>query len=168
MNSVFTTTLLTAAAAIGAAAASAQTLPTHRIPAALAAEAASEAVKSCANGGYNETVVVVDADGATVAALRGDGAGIHTLDSAHDKAYTSVTFKNDTMALSDRAKSDGPIAQLGKLPHVLFFPGGVVIMLNPRAPAVSFYTLGMILNAGSNVPSSVGGHGIASNWSNTT
>ena len=34
-----------------------------------------------------------------------------------------------------------------------------------RAPA---YTLGMILNAGSNVPSSVGGHGIASNWSNTT
>ena len=130
MNSVFTTTLLTAAAAIGAAAASAQTLPTHRIPAALAAEAASEAVKSCANGGYNETVVVVDADGATVAALRGDGAGIHTLDSAHDKAYTSVTFKNDTMALSDRAKSDGPIAQLGKLPHVLFFPGGVVIKLN--------------------------------------
>jgi uncharacterized protein GlcG (DUF336 family) len=130
MNSVFTTTLLTATAAIGAAAASAQTLATHRIPAALAAEAASEGVRSCANGGYNETVVVVDADGATIAAIRGDGAGIHTLDSAHDKAYTSVTFKNDTMALSDRAKSDGPIAPLAKLPHVLFFPGGVVIKLN--------------------------------------
>jgi uncharacterized protein GlcG (DUF336 family) len=130
MKSVFTTTLLTAAAVFAASAASAQTLPTHRIPAALAADAASEAVKSCANGGYTETVVVVDADGATIAALRGDGAGIHTLDSAHDKAYTAVTFKNDTMALAERAKGDGPIATLGKLPHVLFFPGGVVIKFN--------------------------------------
>jgi uncharacterized protein GlcG (DUF336 family) len=119
-----------AAGAFGAsAAAAAQTLPTHRIPAALATEAASEAVASCARGGYNETVVVVDADGATIAAVRGDGAGIHTLDSAHDKAYTSVTFKNDTMVLADRAKGDGPIAPLAKLPHILFFPGGVVIKL---------------------------------------
>jgi uncharacterized protein GlcG (DUF336 family) len=119
-----------AALALGASAASAQTLPTHRIPASLATEAASEAVASCAKGGYTETVVVVDADGATIAAVRGDGAGIHTLDSAHDKAYTSVTFKNDTMVLFDRAKGDGPIAMLGKLPHILFFPGGVVIKLN--------------------------------------
>lgn len=122
--------LVIAASAFGAAAAAAQTLPTHRIPAALATEAASEAVAACAKGGYTETVVVVDADGATIAAVRGDGAGIHTLDSAHDKAYTSVTFKNDTMVLADRAKGDGPIAPLAKLPHILFFPGGVVIKLN--------------------------------------
>ena len=37
-----------------------------------------------------------------------------TLDSAHDKAYTGVTFKSDTMALADRAKGDGPIAALGE------------------------------------------------------
>ena len=108
----------------------AQTLVIHRIPAALATEAASEAVASCAKGGYTETAVVVDADGATIAAVRGDGAGIHTLDSAHDKAYTSVTFKNDTMVLADRAKTDGPIAPLAKLPHILFFPGGVAIKLD--------------------------------------
>ena len=121
--------VILAALAFGASAVSAQTLPTHRIPAALATEAASEAGASCAKGGYTETVVVVDADGATIAAVRGDGAGIHTLDSAHDKAYTSVTFKNDTMALFDRAKGDGPIALLAKLPHILFFPGGVVVKL---------------------------------------
>ena len=121
--------VILAALVFGASAVSAQTLPTHRIPAALATEAASEAVASCAKGGYTETVVVVDADGATIAAVRGDGAGIHTLDSAHDKAYTSVTFKNDTMALFDRAKGDGPIALLAKLPHILFFPGGVVVKL---------------------------------------
>jgi uncharacterized protein GlcG (DUF336 family) len=130
MNRAIKVPLILAATAFGASAVSAQTLPTHRIPAALATEAASEAVTSCAKGGYAETVVVVDADGATIAAVRGDGAGIHTLDSAHDKAYTSVTFKNDTMILADRAKGDGPIAPLAKLPHILFFPGGVVIKLN--------------------------------------
>jgi uncharacterized protein GlcG (DUF336 family) len=73
---------------------------------------------------------VLDADGQTIVALRGDGAGIHTLDSAHDKAYTAVSFKNDTLALAARAKGEDSIAPLAKLPHVLFFGGGVVIKLN--------------------------------------
>jgi uncharacterized protein GlcG (DUF336 family) len=102
----------------------AQALQTHRIPAALAAEAASEAVAACAKQGYHETAVVIDADGATIAALRGDGAGVHTIDSAHDKAYTAASFKRDTLALAER-KSE--IADLMKLPHVLFFGGGVTI-----------------------------------------
>ena len=131
MNRAIKMPMILAVTVFGASTVSAQTLPTHRIPAALATEAASEAVAACAKGGYTETVVVVvDADGATIAAVRGDGAGIHTLDSAHDKAYTSVTFKNDTAVLADRAKGDGPIAPLAKLPHILFFPGGVVIKLN--------------------------------------
>lgn len=123
--------ILAAAAAVasGASAASAQTLATHRIPAALALEAASETVAACARQGYHETAVVLDADGATIAALRGDGAGIHTLDSAHDKAYTAVSFRNDTLALAERAKGEDSIAPLAKLPHVMFFGGGVVIKL---------------------------------------
>ena len=105
----------------------ADTLPTHRIPAVLAAEAAGEAVAACAKQGYRETAVVLDADGAVIAVLRGDGAGIHTIDSAHDKAYTSVSFETDTLALAERAKGEDSIAPLAKLPHVLFFGGGVVI-----------------------------------------
>jgi uncharacterized protein GlcG (DUF336 family) len=50
--------------------------------------------------------------------LRGDGAGIHTLDSAHDKAYTSASFKNDTLALADLAKGD--VGALQKLPMCCF------------------------------------------------
>jgi uncharacterized protein GlcG (DUF336 family) len=103
----------------------AQALQTHRIPAALALEAVGEAVASCAKSGYRETAVLIDADGATIASLRGDGAGIHTLDSAHDKAYTSASFKSDTLPLAEVA----PIAALAKLPHVLFFGGGVVIKI---------------------------------------
>jgi uncharacterized protein GlcG (DUF336 family) len=109
--------------------ASAQSVTTHRIPAALAAEAAVEAVAFCAKDGYRETAVVVDIDGAHQAEVRGDGAGIHTLDSANDKAYTAVTFRTDTLALAERAKEPGGIVILSKLPHVMFFGGGVVIKI---------------------------------------
>ncbi len=114
---------------VGASTTWADTLPTHRIPAALAVEAASETIAACARQGYHETAVVLDADGATIVTLRGDGTGIHSLDSAHDKAYTSVSFKNDTLALAERAKGEDSIAPLAKLPHVMFFGGGVVIKL---------------------------------------
>ena len=110
-------------------AAGAQTLPTHRLPAALAAEAASETVASCARQGYHETAQVVDADGVIIATLRGDGVGAHSLDSALAKAYTAASFKNDTLALSERAKGEDSIAPLAKLPHVMFFGGGVPIKL---------------------------------------
>ena len=100
---------------VAAQAASAEVLNTHRIPALLAVEAASESVDVCAKQGYLETAVVVDADGATIVALRGDGAGIHTLDSAHDKAYTSVSFKSDTIAWNVcLAPNSGHVASLLK------------------------------------------------------
>lgn len=118
-----------AGVALSGSMSAAETFPTHRIPAALAIEAANETVSACAAQGYHETAQVVDADGATIVALRGDGAGIHTLDSALDKAYTAVSFKNDTIALAERAKGEDSITPLAKLPHVMFFGGGVVIKL---------------------------------------
>ena len=42
---------------------------------------------------------------------------------------TAVSFKNDTLALAERAKGEDSIAPLAKLPHVMFFGGGVVIKL---------------------------------------
>ncbi len=107
----------------------AQTLSAHKLPAALAVEAASETVAACAKEGYHETAQVVDADGVIIATIRGDGAGAHSLDSAIDKAYTAASFKNDTLALSARAKGEDSIAGLAKLPHVMFFGGGVPIKL---------------------------------------
>jgi uncharacterized protein GlcG (DUF336 family) len=130
MKSIFAILVAGVAVALAVAPASAQTLPTHRIPASLAVEAATETVAACARQGYHETAVVLDADGQIIAVLRGDGAGIHTIDSAHDKAYTAVSFKNDTLALAARAKGEDSIAPLAKLPHVMFFGGGVVIKLN--------------------------------------
>ena len=98
-------------AALGAVAlmgsvAQAQPLQTHRIPAALAVEAASETVAACAKQGYHETAQVVDADGVVIATIRADVAGAHTLDSALYKAYTAASFKSDTLALAERAKGE--------------------------------------------------------------
>jgi uncharacterized protein GlcG (DUF336 family) len=119
---------LAGVAAMGFTAA-AGTLPTHHIPAALAVEAANETVAACAKQGYHETARVVDADGVIVATMRGDVVGAHSLASALDKAYTAASFRNDSLALAERAKGEDSIAPLAKLPHVMFFGGGVVIKL---------------------------------------
>lgn len=105
----------------------AEALTTHRIPASLAVEAAMEAVASCAKDGYEETAVVVDASGAQQVMIRGDGAATYTLDSANDKAYTAASFKRDTSVMADLVKDNKGPFPLQKLPHIIFFPGGVVI-----------------------------------------
>lgn len=119
------------AALLSAGGANAQSLPqVHRLPAALAVQAATEAVESCARQGYAETAVVVDADGVRQAVLRGDRTGAHTLDSAFDKAYTAATFKSDTTALVERAKTvPGFTALFTQLPHLILLGGGIVIKL---------------------------------------
>ena len=111
-------------AALSIAPAEAQGLLTApRISAALANEAVGAAVAACAAQGYNETAVLVDTDGVVQASLRGDNTGIHTLDSAHDKAYTAVSFKRDTMGMTP-GETD---VLMARLPHLLRAGGGVVI-----------------------------------------
>jgi uncharacterized protein GlcG (DUF336 family) len=103
-------------------------IATHRIPAALANDAVEAAVAACAAKGYTESATVVDVDGVPQATLRGDGAGVHTQDSASDKAYTSVSLKVDTLALEAQVQSSlAPGGPFSKLPHLLLFGGGLVI-----------------------------------------
>jgi uncharacterized protein GlcG (DUF336 family) len=101
---------------------------THHLSADMALDAVREAVAHCAGQGYAETAVVVDADGVRQAVLRGDRAGSHTLDSAFAKAYTSASFKTETNALAERAKTVPAISALfTQLPHLILFGGGVPI-----------------------------------------
>jgi uncharacterized protein GlcG (DUF336 family) len=101
-------------------------LPAPRISAALANEAVGAAVASCAAQGYAETAVLLDTDGVVQASLRGDNAGIHAFDSAHDKAYTAVTFKRDTMPQMSAQPRESDVLMM-RLPHLLRAGGGVVI-----------------------------------------
>jgi uncharacterized protein GlcG (DUF336 family) len=100
----------------------------RRLSAALANEAVGAALAACAQQGYAGTAVVVDTDWVTQALLHGAGAGIHTLDSAHDKAYTSVTFRADTgMLLPNPSQAISTLT--ARLPHLLSVQGGVVIRI---------------------------------------
>lgn len=102
----------------------------HKIPAALANEAVAAVVDACAKQNYTETAVLVDADGVRLALLRGDGAGAHTLDSAFYKAYTAATFKSDTTAIFERAKTSPTVTNLAtKLPNLVLAGGGLVIKM---------------------------------------
>jgi uncharacterized protein GlcG (DUF336 family) len=104
--------------------------PTHRIPADLASQAVAAVVTKCADQGYAETAVLVDADGVRQALLRGDRAGSHTLDSAYDKAYTAASFKTDTSALVERSKTVSALSNLfTQVPHLMLFGGGVAIKI---------------------------------------
>src|SRR5262249_1341352 len=107
----------------------AQALATHRIPAALALEAVGAAVESCKAQGYPESAVVVDASGARQAELRGDNVGIHSLDSAFGKAYTSASFKGPSAPPPERLLATPPPAQLGPLPHGRLLGGGLPIKI---------------------------------------
>jgi uncharacterized protein GlcG (DUF336 family) len=101
---------------------------THRVSATLANEAVAAAVAACAQQGYAVTAVLVDSDGVRQAMLRGDGTGVSTLESAYDKAFTSMAFKTDTGALVERAKT-APSLQIffNKVSHLLLGQGGILI-----------------------------------------
>ena len=106
-----------------------------RLSAALAMEAVMEAVDVCKKAGYAVSVVIVDTEGVRQAVLRGDGATVHTLDSAYAKAYTAASLApvrkdGSTKGLSERiAKTPGvSTAGLASLPNINFTPGGVTIM----------------------------------------
>ena len=100
----------------------------HRIPASLASEAVTTAVETCAKDGFPVTSALLDYDGVLVAELRGDGAGIHTIQMAHDKAYTAISFRSDTSAIVERAKNGPPPSAITKLPNLILANGGVVIL----------------------------------------
>src|SRR5579864_2674931 len=107
----------------------AQAIVTHHIPAALALEAVGAAVEACKAEGYAESAVVVDESGARQAVLRGDNAGVHTLDSAFGKAYTSASFKAPSGAIGERLLGTPAAAQLQHLPNVLLVGGGLPIKI---------------------------------------
>jgi uncharacterized protein GlcG (DUF336 family) len=114
-------------------AATAQTLTSHRIPAALAAEAVVEAVAACAKQGYAVTATVIDVDARRAAMLRGDGAGPHTEDVSWGKAYTAVSYApiyqlDSSGAAAERPQPPGaPPFQPPE--HMVLRAGGLTIKL---------------------------------------
>jgi uncharacterized protein GlcG (DUF336 family) len=104
-------------------------LPVHHdLPAAAAVTIAQGTLESCAAKGYAVSVVVVDHDGETIVAVRGDNAAPHTMENARRKAYTAMTFKASTTEYSKRYTDNNPVVrQQVTLPGVIAIPGGLPI-----------------------------------------
>lgn len=132
---------LATAAALSALGASAQAqsdarsgvLQTHRISATTAHEMVGAAVAACTAQGYKVSAVVLDMDGIRQAQLRGDGAGIHTLESSFHKAYTAVTFEVDTIDLVEKSKTQPVSTSIAKIPNLLLAQGGVIVKIGEEA-----------------------------------
>jgi uncharacterized protein GlcG (DUF336 family) len=103
------------------------TMKTSRLSAMVAYAAVTAAVETCAKQNQQVTAVVLDPGGAQQAFLRGDGAGIHTVEMADYKAYTALSFRTDGIDLVERAKTRPVPAAIGKLPRLVLAQGGVLI-----------------------------------------
>jgi uncharacterized protein GlcG (DUF336 family) len=110
-----------------AAPAQAQLLAHKDMSYATALTIATGALEDCKAKGYPVSVVVVDRDGINIVALRGDGAGPHTMENARRKAYTALTFKMPTEEFAKRMQTDPVRAQQATLPGVIGIPGGVPV-----------------------------------------
>ena len=129
---IFTVALSLTAGFAGSLAFADGAIPTHRLPAMLAAEAVTEAVASCAKQGYAVSAVVIDIDAVRQAELRGDRAGVHTAEGAWRKAYTAVSVapiaKLDSSApMAEKVKTDATLQALEFQPGLAFIAGGLTI-----------------------------------------
>jgi|SRR5579871_272914 len=114
--------------ALMAAPAAAQgTTKTSRMSAMVAYAAVTTAVETCAKQNQQVTAIVLDSSGAQQAFLRGDGAGIHTVEMADYKASTALSFRTDGIDMVARSKTRPVPAAIGKLPRLILAQGGVVI-----------------------------------------
>ena len=106
----------------------AEMLVHHDLPYAVAVTIAQAAVESCAAKGYAESAVVVDRDGETIVAIRGDNAQPYTMENARRKAYTAMNFRIPSAEYAKRyADNNQVVHQQVTLPNIIAIGGGLPI-----------------------------------------
>lgn len=122
------TTLSAIALLAAASVAQAQTVRTEKsISLELANQIAAAGVAACTAKGYAVTATVVDRAGNIRAVQRADNAGPHTLAASQQKAYTSASARNNTLAMMETAQKNPGAANLVHIPGFLLLGGGVPV-----------------------------------------
>lgn len=100
------------------------------IDAAAALRAAQAAVAHASASGVRVNVSVVDAAGVLAAFARMPGAPLHSVDIAHDKAYTAASFGLPTSAWHAELASHSDAVRQGLVlrPRFVAFGGGLPIV----------------------------------------
>lgn len=120
--------LSVAALLVTASVANAQAVRTERnISLELANQIAAASVATCSAKGYAVTATVVDRAGTVRAVQRADNAGPHTLAASQQKAYTSASARNNTLAMMEGAQKNPAAANLVNIPGFLLLGGGVPV-----------------------------------------
>lgn len=119
---------LAAMATLTAPLSHAQAVRTERnMSLALATQLAADTVATCTTNGYAVTATVVDRAGSIRAVMRADNAGPHTLGASEQKAFTSASAKNATLAMMEGAQKNPAAANLVHIPGFLLLGGGVPV-----------------------------------------
>jgi uncharacterized protein GlcG (DUF336 family) len=92
-----------------------------------ALKAAQAALKKCRDSGFQATVAVADRMGVTQVLLRDRFAGTHTVEMAHAKAWTAVSFRTNTTALAEATQAGRPSSGVRHLPGVAAVGGALMI-----------------------------------------
>lgn len=128
MHKRVSVSILAAGLALIAGTAGAQAVRSEKnISLDLANQIAAGAVAACAANGYAVAATVVDRAGIVRAIQRADNAGPHTLASSQQKAWTSASAKNTTLAMMEGAQKNPAAANLVYLPGFLLLGGGVPV-----------------------------------------
>ena len=93
----------------------------------LANQIAAASISACAANGHSVAATVVDRAGTVRAVQRADNAGPHTLAASLQKAYTSASAKNNTLAMMEAAQKNPAAANLVNIPGYLLLGGGVPV-----------------------------------------
>lgn len=93
----------------------------------IALAVAKASMAACRESGFQVTVAVVDRMGVTQVILRDRYAGAHTPDTARRKAWTAVSFREDTLALAELTAPGSPQAGIRHVTGALMAGGGVPI-----------------------------------------
>jgi uncharacterized protein GlcG (DUF336 family) len=102
-------------------------VPVSSLSPQAALELAQASLANCRSSGYQVAVAVVDRMGVTQVMLRDRYAGPHTPDTAERKAWTAVSFRNDTLSLSRNTQPGSEQSGARMITNVLMIGGGVPI-----------------------------------------
>ncbi|MGB8893767.1 MAG: heme-binding protein [Pseudolabrys sp.] len=118
-----TLALLAASSAALLCPASAELIQRKDLSYATALAIATGALDACKARGYATGVVVLDRGGNVMISLRADNAGLHTVENARRKAYTSLTFKITTSTFIEEMKTKPFRREQTNLPSVIAIDG---------------------------------------------
>ncbi|CAN5556051.1 heme-binding protein [soil metagenome] len=128
MNKIISASLLALSLTTAGEQAQAQVVRTEKnMSLELANQIAAASVAACSANGYAVAATVVDRAGTVRAVQRADNAGPHTLAASLQKAFTSASAKNNTLAMMEGAQKNPAAANLVYIPGFLLLGGGVPV-----------------------------------------